>query len=240
MKKITITLGNNESKFIATIDEATAKKIFQDTVTSIINSNNSSNNSNTEQVKKNNPFNAEGIAKIIREKKGDTDINPVKRTSVWEKPSPERKIFKLEEKPFSEPSVHYSIDGDECLKTSEKSDQSVLSRGLEVMAANNQIARVYNNNKQHLCYYKCVECGHEFFKMAKEGDTAKCQCGKDVVFDSFTQAIYQCSNCSFTGYFKVAGTSAEPKEINCKGCESPIDMKYRDDKHSFQSLNMFK
>ena len=51
---------------------------------------------------------------------------------------------------------------------------------------------------------------------------------------------YNCTNCNFEGFFKLTGKSDELKEITCKVCDSPIDMKYNDKKHCYQSLNMFK
>lgn len=216
MKKITITLGSNESKFTTMVSDVLAEQIFGNTVNSLLRSTKVHECAEKSEVKMTRPDRSSIINKIGGKDSDDKDSrkNPYSAPKVM----------------YDQASFHATIDNQVKATGIEKSEQPMEKpRTLDI-----------DPDKKYLCYYKCPDCDYSFFKMAKKGETAKCKCEKDVEFKDFIQAKYECSSCSFKGFFKVSKDSAELTELTCKGCGAPIDMKYNDDKHVYQSLNMFR
>lgn len=210
MKKITITLGSNESKFTTMVDDATALKVFGDTISSLLD-NADTTNEPKKEIKKNDVV--DRLTKCDKQPAVDVIVDngriivpPTERLTVPTNRSRVERLFGAE---YGNKPTNYTPYKD------------------------------IDRDRAYLCFYRCTECGKSFFKMAKYEEEGTCSCGKEFVYNKFTNASYRCDCCGFEGIFKVIGDT-EPTEINCKGCSSPIDMKYNDDKHKWQSLNMFR
>lgn len=218
MKKITITVGSDESTFTTMVDDTTATKVFRDTVSSLLNSS------------------------MVDEPKKETKKHDVVDKSV--KHDVVDKLVKHDK----EPAVDVIIDNGRVIIPPVEYPTVPINRsrvkrlfGAEYgnKPTNYTPYKEIDKNRAYLCFYRCTECDKSFFKMAKYEEKGKCSCGKEFVYTEFTNASYECDCCGFHGVFKVIGDT-NPTEISCKGCSSPIDMKYNDDKHKWQSLNMFK
>lgn len=238
MKKITISLGNNESKFAATIEDSIAKKIFKEVINSIVNA--SSDNASKDN---------------LSSPRRDINCNEGKSSSI--KQGPPRRSWKMEKDVFdkypnvmygSQKSVHCIIEDNKITPVEEKplidtviiNDKNAEKLNEVVIVNDKSIQKINKNNgRKYLCYNKCEECGYSFFKMSNIGDMAKCKCGKEVIFDGLTEARYQCSNCFNKGYFFV-NEATNLTEITCNCCGAPIDMKFHEDKQIYQSLNLFR
>lgn len=227
MKKITITVGSDESTFTTMVDDTTATKVFRDTVSSLLNSS------------------------MVDEPKKETKEDNVADKSV--KHDVVDKLFKHDAvnklvKHDKEPAVDVIIDNGKVIIPPAEYPTVPINRsrvkrlfGAEYgnKPTNHTPYKEIDRNRAYLCFYRCTECDKSFFKMAKYEEKGKCSCGKEFMYTELTNASYECDCCGFRGVFKVIGDT-KPTEISCKGCSSPIDMKYNDDKHKWQSLNMFK
>ena len=209
MKKITITVGSDESTFTTMVDDTTATKVFRDTVSSLLNSSMvdepKKETKKHDVVDKSVKHDKELTADVIIDN-GKIIIPPVEYPTVPANRSRVKRLFGAE---YGNKPTNYTP------------------------------YKEIDENRAYLCFYRCTECNKSFFKMAKHGEKGTCSCGKEFMYTEFTNATYECDCCGFHGVFKVIGDT-KPTEINCKGCSSPIDMKYNDDKHKWQSLNMFK
>ena len=206
MKKITITLGSNESKFTTMIDDTIAIKVFGDTVSSLLN-----NSSMMDEPKK--------------ETKRDNAVD---------------RLIKCDK----EPTVDVIVDNGRVIippvgRSTAPINRSRVERLFGAEYWNKPTNYTPYKDRDYLCFYRCTECGKSFFKMAKYEEQGTCSCGKEFMYSKLTNASYRCDCCGFEGIFKVVD-GTEPTEINCKGCNSPVDMKYNNDKHKWQSLNMFR
>ena len=209
MKKITITVGNNESTFTTMIDDTTAIKVFKDAVSSLLNS--SMMDESKKEIEKDYAVDRliecdnEPTVDVIIDN-GKVIIPPAEYPTVPINRSRVKRLFGAEH--GNKPTNHTPY-------------------------------KEIDKDRAYLCFYRCTECDKSFFKMAKYEEKGTCSCGKEFVYTEFTNASYECDCCGFKGVFKVIGDT-KPTEIKCKGCSSPIDMKYNDDKNKWQSLNMFR
>lgn len=209
MKKITITVGSDESTFTTMVDDTTATKVFRDTVSSLLNSS------------------------MVDEPKKETEKDDVADRLVKCDKEPMVKVIVDNGRVITPPVGHSTVPA----------NRSRIERLFGADYRNKPTKptphKEIDRDRAYLCFYRCTECDKSFFKMAKYEEKGKCSCGKEFMYTELTNASYECDCCGFHGVFKVVGDT-KPTEISCKGCSSPIDMKYNDDKHKWQSLNMFK
>ena len=236
MKKITITVGSDESTFTTMVDDTTATKVFRDTVSSLLNS--SMVDEPKKETKKHDvvdkSVNHDAVDKSV---KHDAVDKSVKHDAVDKSVNHDK-----------EPTVDVIVDngrvnippvGYPAVPISRSRVERLFGTEYGNKPTNYTPYKEIDKNRAYLCFYRCTECNKSFFKMAKHEEKGTCSCGKEFMYTEFTNALYECDCCGFRGIFKVIGDT-KPTEINCKGCSSPIDMKYNDDKHKWQSLNMFR
>lgn len=110
---------------------------------------------------------------------------------------------------------------------------------------NNEDNDTEDIQRKILVITKCTECGKISIipllvkdnKALVQGDLLCRNCGSKLNTDNLSRGEGKCADCGGRIYFYAQGT--EDFEINCKHCDSPIDLLYNSEKKQFRSANLF-
>ena len=85
-------------------------------------------------------------------------------------------------------------------------------------------------------------CGESIIKFTNEPTIKcfKCNTIHDINYDSLVRGNYDCPNCGTKGYVNIQADDSACVTVNCKGCNSPIDLMYHKKKGKFLSTNKLK